>query len=156
MDDEIQQRNMTIRDAAIASGVDRRTLQQHVRDGIFPNAFRKESAQGSATGPWFIPISDLAAAGIDLDETRVQPVPSPATSGLQAEIDALRAELAEERTLRRVAEALSAERAAALEHARVALKALESLADAVPAHERAPGRPVNEPARPRPRGQWLR
>ena len=67
---------------------------------------------------------------------------------LQAELEELRAELAEERSRRRVAEALADERATALDHARVALKALEALAAAVA--------PDPEPPRPKPRGQWLK
>lgn len=72
---------------------------------------------------------------------------------LQAEVDELRTELAEERSRRLVAEALAEERATALEHARVALKALEALAAVVSADdERA--KKAAEPAKPR--GQWLK
>jgi hypothetical protein len=157
MDEGTELQSVTIREAAVASGVDRRTLQQHINDGVFPNAYRQQTAKGAATGPWFIPLGDLDAAGLALDASRIQPARPVAPRGMEAELDALRAELAEERTRRLVAEALANERATALEHARIALRALEALAGAVTTDDdRGPKNGMNEPPRPQLRGKWLR
>src|SRR3954471_4881109 len=135
MDDQSERRTVTIRDAADASGLDRRSLQRHVNDGVFPNAFREQTEHGIAKGPWRIPIVDLDAAGITLDESRLRrengaderdaqtaSALRAELVALQAELEAVRAELVEERSSRRVAEALADERAGALEHARRALE----------------------------------
>ncbi len=151
---------MTIRDVSTASGIDRRTLTTHLKEGRFPNAFRETSDRGVAKGPWFIPVGDLVAAGIALDES--QPAHNgagPTSSELRAELDTVRAELAEERSRRRVAEALADERASAIEHLRDALKTMETLAAAAtpePPEPRTQPPATEEPRRPRLRGQWLR
>jgi hypothetical protein len=96
----------------------------------------------------------------DRTERRNVPVRSAAAPtdlerrSLQNELDEVRAELAEERSRRLVAEALAQERATALEHARVALKALEALAAVVSADDERAKKAVVEP--PKPRGQWLK
>ena len=152
-------RDLTIRDVAIASGVDRRTLTRQITDGVFPNAFRERTATGVAKGPWFIPFDDVVAAGIVLDESRIAATDAtPAPDSLRAELDSVRAELAEERSRRRVAEALADERASAIEDLRDALKTMESLAAAAtPDSDRAPQQPATDATRrPRLRGQWLR
>jgi len=151
---------MTIRDVATASGIDRRTLTGHLKDGWFPNAFRETSDRGVAKGPWFIPVGDLVAAGIELDGSQtVHNGAGPTSSELRAELDTVRAELAEERSRRLVAEALATERATAIEHLRDALKTMENLAAAASPEPPEPQQQhaVNEePRRPRLRGQWLR
>ena len=175
MNDPADRRIVTIRDAAVASGIDRRALTRQLNDGAFPNAFRERSAEGVAKGPWLIPVDDLVAAGIALDEPRVgnhngttpskeQSSVGPSATELRAELDAVRAELAEERGRRRVAEALAEERATAIETLRDALKTMEALAAAAsapapppPEVEPAPKPAVTEePRRQRLRGQWLR
>ena len=152
---------MTLRDVAVASGIDRRTLTNQVKDGRFPNAFRETTEQGVAKGPWFIPLADLAAAGIVLDRPQSRaPEVSLTSDALRAELEMVRAELAEERSRRRVAEAIADERATAIEHLRAALKTMEHLAAAAAPTPAAPEvpEPVNEeePRRHRLRGQWLR
>jgi predicted DNA-binding protein (UPF0251 family) len=173
MSDRTDRQDMTIRDVAKASGVDRRVLTNQLKEGRFPNAFRETSAQGVAKGPWFIPVDDLAAAGIALE-----PAPparngdGPTSSALRAELEAVRAELTEERSRRKVAEALASERATAIDDLRDAIRTMEALAspsqpapaETPPAEPPraepqppAPTPPVREePRRPRLRGQWLR
>ena len=170
MNDRTDRRVVTIRDAAVASGIDRRALTRQLNDGVFPNAFREHSAQGVAKGPWLIPLEDLVAAGIAVDESRLRDngasFSNQGTSAqllsdsLRSELDGVRVELAEERSRRRVAEALAEERATAIEHLRDALKTMEALATAAPAPPDAEPVPkptgAEEPRRQRLRGQWLR
>ena len=79
----------------------------------------------------------------------------PVEASAESEIEELRAELAEERARRIVAEAIAEERAQALEDARLALRAVAALqapSEPEPEPEIAPG----DEARPRPKGNWLR
>jgi len=79
----------------------------------------------------------------------------PTDASVESEIERLRAELAEERERRIVAEAVAEERAQALEDARLALRAL---AEAPPENGNAagPNDTAADDGRPRPRGNWLR
>ncbi len=77
----------------------------------------------------------------------------PAEAAL--EIETLRAELAEERALRLVAEAVAQERSAALQDARLALRAIAN-AGAAPDEARDLDPYEPGPRLPKPRGQWLR
>ena len=160
MSDRTPRQSMTLRDVADASGIDRRTLTNQVKDGRFPNAFRETSDQGVAKGPWFIPLEDLVAAGITLDGPPARaPEVTLTPEAVRAELDTVRAELADERSRRRVAEAIAAERATTIEHLRDALKTMESLAAAAtPNPPEVVAEPViePEPRRHRLRGQWLR
>jgi hypothetical protein len=160
MSDRTDRQDMTIRDVATASGIDRRTLTSQLKDGRFPNAFRATSDRGVAKGPWLIPVADLVAAGIEWDASPpVHNGDGPTSSELRAELVTVRAELAEERSRRLVAEALATERATAIEHLRDALKTMETLAAATTPEPPEPQKQqsVNEePRRPRLRGQWLR
>jgi hypothetical protein len=81
----------------------------------------------------------------------------PIEPSAENEIEALRAELTEERARRIFAEAIAEERAQALEDARLALRAVAALqpppeAEPEPEPDVSPG---DEP-RPRPKGNWLR
>jgi hypothetical protein len=80
----------------------------------------------------------------------ILPVEAPA----ETEIERLRAELAEERERRIVAEAVAEERAQALEDARVALRAIAAL-DAANGPAPEPEAAIDDGTRPRPRGNWL-
>ncbi len=77
----------------------------------------------------------------------------PAEAAL--EIEALRAELAEEHALRLVAEAVAEERSAALKDARLALRAIAN-AGATPDESRDLDTYEPGPRLPKPRGHWLR
>jgi hypothetical protein len=58
-------RDLTITEVAKATGVDRRTIQRRLAQGDFPNAHRSGTGR-QAAGPWFIPVTDLLAAGVTL------------------------------------------------------------------------------------------
>jgi len=80
----------------------------------------------------------------------------PAEASAESEIERLRAELAEERERRVVAEAVAEERGRALEDVRLALRAIAAVE---PAIEPVPEPEVASPAdeqRSRARGNWLR
>jgi hypothetical protein len=80
----------------------------------------------------------------------------PAEASTETEIERLRAELAEERERRAVAEAIAEERAQALEDARLALRAIAAL-ETAGGHEPEPEvASPSEEQRSRPRGNWLR
>ena len=148
--------SLTISEVALATGQARRVVQRQIRNGTFANAFREKGPGGSGQGVWRIPIDDLSAAGIVVDELVLDPAESNGAHGpsvrLSEELARLRAELSEERALRMVAEALAEERANALEHARLELVALSAAAGNDSATRQAAQR--NLP--PRPRGNWLR
>jgi hypothetical protein len=79
----------------------------------------------------------------------------PEEASADSEIERLRAELAEERERRIVAEAVAEERALALEDARLALRAVAALEAAIEPEPEPEIAPADEP-RVRPRGNWLR
>lgn len=149
--------SLTLVDAARATGVDRRTLRRQIDDGTFPGAYREETARGPDTGSWRVPIADLAAAGHTVAEISREPRAARSLKPAEAalEIEALRAELAEERTLRLVAEAVAEERSAALKDARLALRAIANAA-ATPDEVRDVDSYEPGPRLPKPRGHWLR
>jgi hypothetical protein len=83
----------------------------------------------------------------------------PADASVDSEIERLRAELAEERERRIVAEAVAEERAQALEDARLALRAVaaaEAANGAANGEGAARDVAQEDDPRPRPRGNWLR
>jgi hypothetical protein len=112
---------LTVTQAAQATCVDRRTIRRRVDAGDFPNAHRKTGKDGPDSGPWLIPMSDLLAAGLSLQPTEHDgpPTDQPAT-GSDSE-KSLRLALAEAVKRAEVAEAIAAERAAALADVRAAL-----------------------------------
>ena len=94
----------------------------------------------------------------DTDEARALAAAAhilPADASVDTEIERLRAELAEERERRIVAEAVAEERARALEDARLALRAIAG-ADAAGEEDIAVDVANEDAPRPRPRGNWLR
>jgi hypothetical protein len=137
---------VTIRDAAAACRLSPRTIRRKVSEGAFPNAYKAGEDDAEPSGIWMIPVGDLEAAG--LNPTLVHPTLTQAGRGEKhAEDDGptvlelvrsdrfgrLRAELAEAvaaaeiSLLRAEAErwrTVADERAAALDRADTALRAL--------------------------------
>jgi len=137
---------VSIRDAAAACRLSPRTIRRKVAEGAFPNAYKAGEDDAEPSGIWMIPIADLEAAG--LNPTLVHPTLTHAVRGdAHGEADGptvlelvrsdrfgrLRAELAEAvaaaeiALLRAEAErwrTVADERAAALDRADTALKAL--------------------------------
>jgi len=137
---------VTIRDAAAACRLSPRTIRRKVGDGAFPNAYKAGEDDAEPSGIWMIPVADLEGAG--LNPTLVHPT---LTQAARAEphseaggptvlelvrsdrFGQLRAELAEAvaaaeiALLRAEAErwrTVADERAAALDRADTALRAL--------------------------------
>jgi hypothetical protein len=137
---------LTIREAAAACRLSPRTIRRKLTAGAFPNAQKSGSGDDEHDGAWMIPVADLEAAG--LDPTLVHPTLTSAPRTDQHEehdgptvlelvrsdrFGRLRAELAEAvaaaeiALLRAEAErwrTVADERAAALDRADNALKAL--------------------------------
>ena len=114
----------TVSAAAEATGKSRRTIARLLDADSLPGATRDES------GAWCIPLEALLAAGLRVhapsppDEPQEHtPTPStPAPAAEPTEAEQLRAELADWRRRAEVAEAVAAERAAALADVRSALE----------------------------------
>jgi hypothetical protein len=143
---------VTIRDAAAACRISPRTIRRKLSAGAFPKARKTGSGEDGHTGAWMIPVSDLEAAG--LNPTLVHPTLSNAARGETSDEEGsptvlelvrsdrfgrLRAELAEAvaaaeiALLRAEAErwrTVADERAAALDRADNALKALTTALNA--------------------------
>ena len=172
---------VTIRDAAAACRLSPRTIRRKVADGAFPNAYKAGEDDAEPSGIWMIPVADLEAAG--LNPTLVHPTltqagraePTDETDGPTVlelvrsdRFGRLRAELAEAvaaaeiALLRAEAErwrTVADERAAALDRADTALKALTTalsagqlpaLAPAAPRASAPPPPPPPMPAAPPP------
>ncbi len=127
----------TLSDAATACGVSRSRIRRMLDAGEFPNAVREDvPGKGASASPWYIPASDLLAAGLFPN----RPTDSPRTgggeggdlSGQAPEQDAgqeladLRHELALERARRVAAEDVARERERAIEALELALRLLEA------------------------------
>jgi hypothetical protein len=113
---------LTITEAAKATGVDRRTISRRLDADAFPNAHRDVGKQGQPEGgPWLIPIADLIAADLPVyAPTKADPEPK-ATDDTDFRIalaDALRRAEA--------AEAVAAERDRTIEALRGHVRALET------------------------------
>jgi hypothetical protein len=162
---------VTIRDAAAACRLSPRTIRRKVADGAFPNAYKAGEDDAEPSGIWMIPVADLEAAG--LNPTLVHPTLTQAVrADAHSETDGptvlelvrsdrfgrLRAELAEAvaaaeiALLRAEAErwrTVADERAAALDRADTALKALTTALSAgqlpAPAAPRASAPPPSAP-----------
>jgi hypothetical protein len=161
--DDADPEPLTISEAVIVCGVDRKTLERRLRQGEFPNAFRapRDPEGSSFQAVWRIPVSDLRAAGLEVDLAKLPPRKPP----LDAELARVTAERDAWQQRALLAEALAEERSRALEDARQALHALKT------AVERTVGTPtpvvaaiapvVEEPEvesiveQPRRRGNWL-
>src|SRR5262245_58165916 len=70
---------LTISEAAIVCGVERKTLERHLRQGDFPNAFRapRDPEGSSFQSVWRIPIADLRAAGLEVNLAKLPPRKPP-------------------------------------------------------------------------------
>jgi len=177
---------VTIRDAAAACRLSPRTIRRKIAEGAFPHAYKAGEDDAEPSGIWMIPVADLEAAG--LNPTLVHPTFTHAARGEHAGADGdgdgdgptvlelvrsdrfgrLRAELAEAvaaaeiALLRAEAErwrTVADERAAALDRADTALKALTTalsagqlpaLAPAAPRASAPPPPPPPMPAAPPP------
>ena len=106
---------LTFSEAAHAASVDRRTIRRWKDGGKLPNAVMVE-------GVWRVPVEDLLAAGAQLHAPTPPDEPDPTPP--PDELERLRAEVAEYRRRAEVAEAVAEERGAALDDARLALRAL--------------------------------
>jgi len=116
------QLELTVTEAARAARVDRRTIRRRLDGGDFPHARREAGSQGPESGPWLIPAGDLVAAGLTLhDPTGAD---DAALASARAEVDALRAELADAVRRAEVAEARAAERERVIAAQELALRAL--------------------------------
>ena len=105
---------LTITEAADAAGKSRSI-------GRLLDAGRLDGAEKDDAGTWRIPVDALIAVGLTLHAPTppdATPTPEPPAANT---LDALRAELADWRRRAEVAEAIAAERAAALDDVRTAL-----------------------------------
>jgi hypothetical protein len=146
---EMKRPTLTVSAAADATGKSRRTI------GRLLDAGRLDGAEQDETGTWHIPVDALIAAGLTLhapslpDEALTDdPAPAPPPP---AALDALRAEVADWRRRAEVAEAVAAERAAALDDVRQALamanRMLTSGAPTPPPATEAASSPASSPRR---------
>jgi hypothetical protein len=119
---------LTIRQAAEATGLSIKTIRRRLAE--FPNARR--DGDGPAA-PWTIPVTDLIAAGLTVEDNDTSgkverpassPVALPARPAEPDEVEKLRGEVTELRRRAEVAEALAIERERALVDVRLALRAL--------------------------------
>lgn len=105
---------LSVTEAAEATRTSRSTIRRRLDRGALPNAERDED------GWWRIPVADLLAAGLPLH----RPAPGAEPPADPAEVDRLRADLAEQRRRADVAEAelrARREQVADLRHALAAL-----------------------------------
>ena len=124
--------SLTIAEAARLGGVSASTIRRYLAAGRFPTAQQQPSPVPGQRGPWRIPTQDLLAAG--LRPRQAQPPDhdgndEPSTRGTAGEpvddrVRELEHALELERTRRRTAEDLAAERARAIQTLESALAAL--------------------------------
>jgi Helix-turn-helix domain len=143
--------SLTIAEAARLCGVSASTIRRHLAAGRFPTAHQQPSPIPGRGGLWRIPTQDLLAAGL---RPRQAPIPiqeeknEPSSRrmagrpGDDARVRELEHALELERTRRRAAQDLAAERAHTIQTLESALRALQ-------AHHAAPGR-SHDPAAPSP------
>jgi excisionase family DNA binding protein len=145
--------SLTIAEAARLCGVSASTIRRYLAAGRFPAAHRQPSPIPGQRGLWRIPTQDLFAAGLRPGQDRPpnqeqQHQPWSGRTAGQPGDDRVR-ELAHalelERTRRRAAEDLAAERAHTIQTLERALAALQAQ-DAAPAPN--PGRAAPSPAPP--------
>lgn len=117
-------RNVTLTEAAALTGVSRVTIRRYLDKGLFPNAFRTEDGSHRKL-PWRLPITDLLAAGLTIQDKK----PGPSAREVAPDLADLKAQLAAER-------AVSTERAkfieALQEHLRDLNRTLRQLAGEPP------------------------
>ena len=134
-------------------GVSASTIRRHLAAGRFPTAHQQPSPIPGQRGLWRIPIQDLLAAGLRPRQARTPDPeqederPSRRTAGQPGDdrVRELEHALELERTRRRAAEDLAAERAHTIQTLERALQALQAH-HAAPAPN--PGRAAPSPAPP--------
>jgi hypothetical protein len=125
---------LTIAEAARLCGVSASTIRRYLAAGRFPGAHQQPSPIPGQRGLWRIPTQDLLAAGLRSRQTRTpdqqqQHQPSRRRGTAQPAADRVRElehALALERTSRRAAENLAAERAHTIQTLERALAALHT------------------------------
>jgi hypothetical protein len=145
--------SLTIAEAAQMCGVSASTIRRHLAAGRFPTAHQQPSRIPGQRGLWRIPTQDLLTAGL---RPRQAPMPDQAqknqpssrsTAGQPADdrVRELQHALELERTRRRAAEDLAAERAHTIQTLERALRALQAHH---PAATPKPDRAAPSPAPP--------
>lgn len=163
-DDADTRPELTITEAAKATGVDRRTIARKLDADAFPNAHRDVGRQGQPeSGPWLIPVTDLIGAKLRVHQPAGPDVPTTTDpdTDLRAELAdwRRRAEVAEHRRElaehdRDAARAVATERAESLADLRFALRMLNAgPQEATPAPS-TPTEPLSPPSLPPPRRRW--
>jgi hypothetical protein len=126
--------SLTIAQAARLCGVSTSTIRRHLAAGRFPAAHQQPSPIPGQRGPWRVPTQDLLAAGLRPRQARTpdrEPKDEPPgrrTAGqpVADRVRELEHALELERTRRRAAEDLAAERAHTLQTLESALQALQA------------------------------
>jgi Helix-turn-helix domain len=145
--------SLTIAEAARLCGVSASTIRRYLAAGRFPTAHQQPGPMPGQRGLWRIPPQDLLAAGLrprqdhrPIQEEKNEP-PSRRTAGQSGDnrVRELEHALELERTRRRAAEDLAAERAHTIQTLERALAALHAQ-QAAPAPN--PDRATPPPARP--------
>ncbi len=139
--------SLTIAEAARRCGVSASTIRRYLAAGRFPTAHQQPSPIPGQRGLWRIPTQDLLAAGLrprharTLDQHQKNEPSSRRTAGqpVADRVRELEHALELERTRRRAAEDLAAERAHTIQTLESALRALQ-------AHHAAPGRDYDRAA----------
>jgi predicted DNA-binding transcriptional regulator AlpA len=143
--------SLTIAEAAQMCGVSASTIRRYLAAGRFPTAHQQPSPIPGQRGRWRIPPQDLLAAGLrpgqaPLPDQQQRTEPSSRRTAGQPGDDRVRElehALELERTRRRVAEDLAAERAHMIQTLEGALAALQAHHPApAPNPDRAPPSPV--------------
>jgi Helix-turn-helix domain len=126
--------SLTIAEAARLCGVSVSTIRRYLAAGRFPTAHQQPSPTPGQRGLWRIPTQDLLAAGLRPRQARIpdqqqQHEPSSHRGTVQSADDRVRGlehALELERTRRRAAEELAAERAHTIQTLEGALRALQA------------------------------
>lgn len=145
--------SLTIAESARTCGVSASTIRRYLAAGRFPAAYQQPNSTAGQRGLWRIPTQDLLAAGLRPGQA-LRPIqeeenePSRRRGTVQFGDDRVRElehALELERTRRRAAEDLAAERAHTIQTLEGALAALQAQhADPAP----NPGHPARVPAPP--------
>jgi Helix-turn-helix domain len=132
--DRLTEPSLTIAEAARTCGVSVSTIRRYLAAGRFPTAHQQPSPIPGRRGPWRIPTQDLLAAGLRLgqahrpDQAQKTEPSSRRTAGqpVADRVRALEHALELERTRRRAAEDLAADRAHTIQTLEGALRALQA------------------------------
>jgi helix-turn-helix protein len=125
--------SLTVAEAARLCGVSASTIRRHLAAGRFPTAHQQPSPIPGQRGLWRIPTQDLLAAGLrprqaQTPDREEDDRPSRQTVGQPGDdrVRELKHALELERTRRRAAEDLAAERAHTIQTLETALRALQA------------------------------